>query len=146
MRPEVRSLEEGQPAPDDEQSFQKILQMLRGLSGLDLRQYKPETIRRRIARRMLLHRLDRLADYYRFLQSRPDELRQLQEDVLINVTHFFRDPGFWESVRETVLPALLQDRPPEKPVRIWCAGCSTGEEAYSLAILVLEYLTPARSG
>ena len=141
MRPEVRSLEEGRPAPDDEQSFQKILQMLRGLSGLDLRQYKPETIRRRVARRMLLQRMDRLADYYRFLQSRPDELRQLQEDVLINVTHFFRDPGFWESLRETVLPALLQDRPPEKPVRVWCAGCSTGEEAYSLAIVVLEYLS-----
>ena len=72
---------------------------------------------------------------------RNDELRQLQEDCLINVTRFFRDPGFWESLRTNVLPALFQDRPADKPIRIWCAGCSTGEEAYSLAITVLEYLS-----
>ena len=141
MRPELRSLEEGQTAPDDEQAFQKILQLLRGISGLDLRQYKPETIRRRMARRMLLLRVERLADYVKLLQMRSDELRQLQEDVLINVTHFFRDLGFWDSLRANVLPTLLQDRPPERPIRIWCAGCSTGEEAYSLAITVLEFLS-----
>lgn len=140
-RPEVRSLEEGQIGPDDEQSFQKILQLLRGISGLDLRQYKPETIRRRIGRRMLLLRMDQLSNYVRFLQIRNDELRTLQEDVLINVTRFFRDPPFWESIRVNVLPLLLQDRPQEKPIRVWCAGCSTGEEAYSLAILILEFLS-----
>lgn len=140
-RPEVRSLEEGVISPDDEQSFQKILQLLRGLSGLDLRQYKPETIRRRIARRMLLLRMDHLGNYFRFLQTRGDELRTLQEDVLINVTRFFRDPAFWESLRANVLPVLMQDRSPERPIRIWCAGCSTGEEAFSLAITVLEYLS-----
>lgn len=140
-RPEVRSLDEGVISPDDEQSFQKILQLLRSLSGLDLRQYKPETIRRRIARRMLLLRLDHLSQYVRFLQTRGDELRTLQEDVLINVTRFFRDPAFWESLGTNVLPALVQDRAPERPIRIWCAGCSTGEEAYSLAITILEYLS-----
>jgi two-component system CheB/CheR fusion protein len=140
-RPEVRSLEDGTTAPEDAQSYQKILQLLRSLSGLDLRQYKPETIRRRIARRMILLRMERLTDYFRLLQMRSDELRVLQEDVLINVTRFFRDPGFWESVRINVLPALFQDRPPERPVRVWSAGCSTGEEAYSLAITVLEYLS-----
>ncbi|HUB30043.1 MAG TPA: CheR family methyltransferase [Terracidiphilus sp.] len=139
-RPEHRSLEAGVTTPDDDQSYQKVLQMLRGLSGLDLRQYKPETIRRRIARRMLLLRKERLADYLRLLQSRSDELRLLQEDVLISVTRFFRDPAFWESIRANVLPVMCQDRPPERPIRIWCAGCSTGEEAYSLAIVVLEYL------
>ncbi len=141
MRPEVRSLEAGAISPDDEQSYQKILQLLRGLSGLDMRQYKPETVRRRIARRMLLLRMDHLAHYVRLLQIRQDELSRLQEDVLINVTRFFRDPPFWESLRTNVLPVLFEDRPPEKPIRIWCAGCSTGEEAYSLAILVLEYLS-----
>jgi two-component system, chemotaxis family, CheB/CheR fusion protein len=141
MRPEVRSLEAGAISPDDEQSYQKILQMLRSISGLDLRQYKPETIRRRIARRMLLLRIEQLSHYMRFLQIRNDELRTLQEDVLINVTRFFRDPQFWESLRVNVLPVMLQDRPPEKPIRIWCAGCSSGEEAYSLAILMLEYLS-----
>lgn len=140
-RPEVRSLEQGVISPDDEQSYQKILQLLRGLSGLDLRQYKPETVRRRIARRMLLLRMDHLANYLRFLQIRQDELRRLQEDVFINVTRFFRDPGFWDSLRVNVLPVLLQDRPSDRPIRVWCAGCSTGEEAYSLAILVLEYLS-----
>lgn len=140
-RPEVRSLEDGHIAPDDEQSYQKILQLLRGLSGLDLRQYKPETIRRRIARRMLLLRIDHLSQYLRFLQTRNDELRALQEDALINVTRFFRDPPFWDSLRINVLPLLLQDRAPERPIRIWCAGCSSGEEAYSLAITVLEYLS-----
>jgi two-component system, chemotaxis family, CheB/CheR fusion protein len=138
-RPEVRSLGEGIAAPDDEQSYQRILQMLRGLSGLDLRQYKPETIRRRIARRMILMRRERLVDYHRFLQTRSDELRLLQEDVLINVTRFFRDGGFWESIRANVLPMMFQDRAPDKPIRIWCAGCSTGEEAYSLGISLLEY-------
>ena len=141
MLPEVRSLEKGKPSPDDEQSYYSILQLLRGLSGLDLRQYKPETIRRRIARRMLLLHIDQLSEYLRFLQIRNDELRVLQEDVLINVTRFFRDPGFWESLRVNVLPVLMQDRPLERPVRIWSAGCSTGEETFSLAMLMLEYLT-----
>jgi two-component system CheB/CheR fusion protein len=140
-RPEVRFLGEGIVSPDDEHSYQKILQMLRSLSGLDLRLYKPETIRRRIARRMLLLRMDQLSQYQLFLQVRMDELRTLQEDVLINVTRFFRDPDFWDVLQTMVLPALTQDRPPERPIRIWSAGCSTGEEAYSLAITVMEYLS-----
>ncbi len=140
-RPEVRSLEEGVAPPDDEQSFQRILQLLRTVSGLELRQYKPETLRRRLARRLILLRKDSLAEYYKFLQIRPDELRILGEDLLINVTRFFRDPGFWESLRENVLPVLLQDRQPDKPIRVWCAGCSSGEETYSLAIMLIEYLS-----
>ena len=141
QRPEVRTLHEGAVRPDDEQSYQKILLLLRSLSGLDLRQYKPETIRRRIGRRMLLLRIDHLSEYVRFLQLRTDELRTLQEDVLINVTRFFRDPGFWDSLRSIVFPVLVQDRPQGRPIRIWCAGCSTGEEAYSLAIAILEFLS-----
>lgn len=140
-RPSLRSLEEGQAPPDDENSFLKILALLRAASGLDLRQYKPETIRRRIARRMILLRIDQLSDYHRFLQTRSDELRALQEDVLINVTRFFRDASFWESLQTNVLPTLFEHRAPEKPLRVWCAGCSSGEEAYSLAIVILEYLS-----
>ena len=143
-RPEVRSLEVGAASPEGELSFQRILQLLRANSGLDLRQYKPETIRRRIARRMLLLRMDSLASYLRALQARGDELRTLQEDVLINVTRFFRDAGVWESLRANVLPVLVQDRAPDKPIRVWCAGCSTGEEAYSLAIIILEHLSENR--
>ncbi len=140
-RSDRRSLEDGDSTPTDEQAYQKIIHLLRALSGLDLRQYKPETVRRRIGRRMLLLRIESVAQYFRFLQSRGDELRTLQEDVLINVTRFFRDAGFWDSLRNNMLPILFQDRPQEKPLRIWCAGCSSGEEAYSLAITVLEYLT-----
>ena len=139
--PQMRSLDEGEISPDEEQSYKKILQLLRSLSGLDLRQFKPETVRRRIARRMLLLHMDHLGQYLRFLQVRADELRTLQQDVLINVTRFFRDPGFWDSLKMTVLPMLMEERAPERPIRIWCAGCSTGEEAYSLAITILEYLS-----
>lgn len=140
-RPEIRSLEEGSIDKEDEQSFQRILQLLRTVSGLELRQYKPETLRRRMARRMVLIRKDSLAEYHRFLQLRPDELRLLQEDLLINVTRFFRDPTFWDSLRDNVLPALLKGRSEDRPIRVWCAGCSTGEEAYSLAITLIEYLS-----
>jgi len=139
--PQMRLLDQGAIPADDEHSYQKIVQLLHSHSGLDLRLYKPETIRRRIARRMLLRRMDHLAQYLRFLQVRTDELRTLQEDVLINVTRFFRDPGFWESIRANIFPVLIQDRAPQRPIRIWCAGCSTGEEAYSMAIAVLEFLS-----
>ncbi|HEV2576452.1 MAG TPA: CheR family methyltransferase [Acidobacteriaceae bacterium] len=140
-RPELRSLESGVVPPSDEYSFQKILQLLRSVSGLDLRQYKPETLRRRMIRRLVLLRKESLAEYFRFLQVRPDELRLLQEDLLISVTRFFRDSGFWESLRQNVFPALLRDRPADSPVRVWCAGCSSGEEAYSLAITLIEYMS-----
>ena len=140
-RPELRALEQGKAPEGEDLGFSRILQLLRSQSGMELRQYKPETLRRRMARRMVLLRLERLADYHRFLQTRPDEVRALQEDILINVTRFFRNPEFWAALQTQVLPTLLKDRPAGKPVRIWCAGCSTGEEVYSLAIAVLEYIT-----
>ena len=139
-RPEVRLLEQAETAITDEQSLVKIVQMVRTSSGLDLRLYKPDTIRRRIARRMILLRIDTLGEYVRFLQLRPDELKILQEEVLINVTRFFRDSAFWHSLSTEILPAFFNGRPTEKPIRIWCAGCSTGEEVYSFAITILEYL------
>ena len=140
-KPELRPLEEGNAPAGEEQAFQRILQLLRDQSGLEFRQYKPQTIRRRIARRMVLVRMETLADYHRFLQARPNEVRALQEDLLINVTRFFRDPEFWDTLKTQILPNLFQARPAGRPVRIWCAGCSTGEEAYSLATTVLEYIT-----
>jgi two-component system, chemotaxis family, CheB/CheR fusion protein len=140
-RPEVRSLKEGTALASDDQNFGRILQMLRNNSGLELRQYKPDTIRRRIARRMMLLRMESLADYLRYLQLRSDELRILQDDVLINVTRFFRDPSVWQALSAEILPQIFAGRASERPVRIWCAGCSSGEEAYSLAIVFLEYMT-----
>ncbi len=140
-KPELRTLEHGHGTEGDDPAFQRILQLLRNQSGLEFRLYKPETIRRRMARRMVLLRIENLNDYHRFLQARSDEIRALQEDILINVTRFFRDTDFWEALQTRVLPALLENRPAGKPVRIWCAGCSTGEEAYSLAIAVLEHIS-----
>jgi two-component system, chemotaxis family, CheB/CheR fusion protein len=139
--PQIRSLEEGLEIPNQEQSLQKILQILRNVTGLDLRQYKQQTIRRRIGRRMVIRRIDAVAEYANFLQLRPDEVRILHEDSLINVTRFFRDPEFWHALSSQLLPAVFQNRSPEKNVRVWCAGCATGEEAYSFAICLLEFLT-----
>ena len=139
--PQIRSLEEGLEIPNQEQSLQKILQILRNVTGLDLRQYKQQTIRRRIGRRMVIRRIDSVAEYANFLQLRPDEVRILHEDSLINVTRFFRDPEFWHALSSQLLPAVFQNRSPEKNVRVWCAGCATGEEAYSFAISLLEFLT-----
>ena len=138
--PQIGSLEEDHQTPTDEQSLQRILQTLRGSTGLDLRHYKPQTIRRRIARRMVIRRIESLTEYARFLQVRPDEVRTLHDDALINVTRFFRDPDLWHLISSHLLPVFFQNRTPEKPVRIWCAGCATGEEAYSIAISVLEHL------
>jgi two-component system, chemotaxis family, CheB/CheR fusion protein len=139
--PQIRSLEEGLAIPNQEQSLQKILQILRNVTGLDLRQYKQQTIRRRIGRRMVIRRIDSVTEYANFLQLRPDEVRILHEDSLINVTRFFRDPEFWHALSSQLLPAVFQNRSPERNVRVWCAGCATGEEAYSFAISLLEFLT-----
>ena len=144
-RPGIREMEESHSSETrgstDEPDFARILQMLRGVSGLEFRLYKEQTLRRRIARRMVLLRIDTIADYVRYLQARSDELRTLQEEALIGVTRFFRDPEFWDCLQSTLLPAFFYGRPPEKPIRIWCAGCATGEETFSLAIAVLEYLS-----
>ncbi len=138
--PGLRPLEDGKPLPDEEQYFAKIIDLLRGVSGLDFRHYKEATIRRRMARRLMLRRIDSLQDYLRFVRERPDELRDLQEDLLINVTRFFRDPHVFESLKEEIFPKFVRDRNSEQSVRIWSAGCSTGEEVYSLAIVLLEWM------
>jgi len=140
-KPAVRSLEENLSANGEEQSFTRILSLLRGVSGIDFRLYKPTTIRRRIARRMLLHRFASLTEYAAFLQENPQELGDLQEDALINVTRFFRDAPVFEALKQSILPRIFEGRKPQQQVRVWVAGCSTGEEVYSIAICMLEYLT-----
>ena len=150
-RPGVRELDESGVSSDDglrakgdtkDQDFARVLHMLRSVSGLEFRLYKEQTLRRRVARRMVLLRIDTLAEYIRYLQARSDELRTLQEEALINVTRFFRDPEFWHSLKTALCcRRSFYGRPPETPVRIWSAGCSTGEEAFSLAMTLLEYLS-----
>ncbi len=138
-RPGLIPLERGHVLPETEQQFNRILTLLRGVSGIDFRFYKPATVRRRIARRMLIHKLDDLKEYVQLLQSRPGELRDLQEDVLINVTRFFRDPEVFDSLARDVFPRLFAGRPIEEQVRVWVSACSSGEEAYSFAMCLLEY-------
>ncbi|MGI9073191.1 MAG: CheR family methyltransferase [Bryobacteraceae bacterium] len=127
--------------PTEEPHFNRILTLLRGVSGIDFQNYKPSTLRRRIARRMLLKRSANIADYVQLLQTRPQELRDLQEDILISVTHFFRDPEVFEALKEKLFPRLFEGRVPEQPVRVWVAGCATGEEVYSLAICLIEFFS-----
>jgi two-component system, chemotaxis family, CheB/CheR fusion protein len=127
--------------PAEEPHFTRILTLLRAVSGIDFQNYKPPTLRRRIARRMLLKRSSTIADYVQLLQTHAQELRDLQEDVLISVTRFFRDPEVFEALKNDLFPRLFENRMPEQPVRAWIAGCSTGEEAYSLAICLIEYFS-----
>lgn len=118
-----------------------IFNLLWKAKGVDFRHYKQTTLRRRIQRRMILYRLDKLEDYIQYLQNNPAEVTALYQDVLITVTSFFRDPEAFEALKINVFPVLIQERKPDSPFRIWVAGCSTGEEAYSIAICLLEFLT-----
>lgn len=115
-----------------------IFQLLRKEVGADFTHYKINTIQRRIIRRMLLNKNETLQDYIEFLKGNKNEINLLYQDLLINVTHFFRDNDTLEYVKKELLPKLLKDRSNSKPLRIWIAGCSSGQEAYSLAMLILE--------
>lgn len=118
----------------------KIYTLLRKTTEVDFTHYKQTTLRRRIARRMVVQRISTLGEYARFLQLNPGEVKELYEDILINVTRFFRDTDTFAALRTDLLPLMLKDRPPEQPIRIWVPGCATGEEVYSLAITLLEHL------
>ncbi len=107
--PELRKLDDEAQATADSR-FGRILEILKNVSGIDFRLYKSNTIRRRIARRMLLHQIDNLAAYEAFLKANPSEIRELQEDSLINVTRFFRDPDVFEALKVFVYPQLFDSR------------------------------------
>jgi two-component system, chemotaxis family, CheB/CheR fusion protein len=117
-----------------------IFSLLRSSTGVDFSHYKSKTIDRRIQRRMLLSKLEQLADYAIYLQAHPVEVKALYEEILIHVTSFFRDPEAFELLKTRVFPTITQHKSVELPIRIWVAGCSTGEEVYSIAICLLEFL------
>jgi two-component system CheB/CheR fusion protein len=118
-----------------------LFAMVREATGVDFMHYKQSMLQRRIKRRMVLHRLHRLKDYIRFIKSNHGEIDELYRDILIHVTGFFRDEPSFEALQKNVFPAIMQGRKTEDgPIRIWVPGCSTGEEVYSLAIVLLEYL------
>ncbi|GGA70860.1 chemotaxis protein CheR [Arenimonas soli] len=124
--------------PLAETTLKKIFVLLRSQTGHDFSQYKPSTINRRVERRMAVHQIDLLESYVRFLQQTPAEVEALFRDLLIGVTNFFRDPDAFKVLEEHVLPKLFANKPVGSAIRVWCAGCSTGEEAYSIAILLRE--------
>ena len=119
-------------------ALEKIVILLRAHTGHDFSAYKRNTLFRRIERRMGIHQLGDLAGYVRYLGENSQELDLLFRELLIGVTNFFRDPATWEQLRTETLPALLAARPPGHALRAWVAGCSTGEEAYSLAMVFRE--------
>ncbi|MGA7521579.1 MAG: chemotaxis protein CheB [Acidobacteriaceae bacterium] len=123
----------------------QIFRLLRRATRVDFSEYKPPTIGRRIQRRMVLHKIEKLADYVALLHRDRNEIHQLYEDLLINVTSFFRNPEVFEALKQIVYPAILQSRNPNASVRIWVPGCSTGEEAYSHAISLVEFLGEERA-
>jgi two-component system CheB/CheR fusion protein len=125
---------------DEDGNLGRVFQLLRRSSGIDFSQYKLPTISRRIQRRIALHRLGGLADYATLLQQTPKEVESLQEDLLIHVTSFFREPESFEVLKAMVLPHLLAEHDGERAIRAWVPGCSTGEEAYSVAMVLLEFL------
>jgi two-component system, chemotaxis family, CheB/CheR fusion protein len=124
--------------PDE--TLSKIFLLLRNLSRVDFRFYKPGTIKRRITRRMFLRKIESLDAYLQFLRKNREEVEALFNDVLINVTGFFRDPDAFENLKKTAFPAIMSHKNSNIPIRIWVPGCSTGEEVYSLAIMLLEFL------
>ncbi|MBM0743983.1 PAS domain-containing protein [Phormidium sp. CLA17] len=117
-----------------------IFGLLRSLCGVDFSLYKRTTLDRRIQRRMLLYKLEHLDEYAQYLQAHPDEVKALYEEILIHVTSFFRDAEVFDQLTQTVFPIITQDKSAETPIRIWVAGCATGEEVYSIAICLLEFL------
>ncbi|RYZ57446.1 MAG: chemotaxis protein CheR [Proteobacteria bacterium] len=118
--------------------LQRIIFLLKTTTGHDFTFYKKNTIKRRLERRMAAHNLDLLSDYVRFLETDLNERNRLLKELLIGVTNFFRDAEAFEALRHEVIPHILKDYVAGKPLRMWIAGCSTGEEAYSIAITVLE--------
>jgi two-component system CheB/CheR fusion protein len=131
--------------PDGDPQLKDILHLLRTANGVDFSDYKPATVKRRILRRMALHKVGELKGYVQFLQHHPAEVEALYEDILIKVTSFFRDPDAFEVLKTEVFHSILKHRSPEEPIRVWVPGCSTGEETYSQAIALLEFLGNRRA-
>ena len=127
-------------------ALEKVIILLRTHTGHDFSLYKKTTFYRRIERRMGIHQITKIANYVRYLQENSQELDLLFKELLIGVTSFFRDPTAWEELRKKILPALIASRPTGHVLRAWVAGCSTGEEAYSLAIVFKELTEKLKPG
>jgi two-component system CheB/CheR fusion protein len=117
-----------------------IFQVLRRATGVDFTHYRQSTILRRVQRRMVVHKIDQIEEYSKFVQGKPAEIKALYQDMLINVTSFFRGPRVFEALKATVFPAFQENLLRDRGIRIWTPGCASGEETYSAAIALLEFL------
>ncbi|MDZ7755811.1 CheR family methyltransferase [Rhodohalobacter sp.] len=131
---------EDPPTLDDEEAYRQIITLLRVRKGADFMYYKQTTIHRRILRRMAINKIKKVARYLDYLRENREEQETLYSDFLIPVTSFFRDPKIFEKLSKDVIPQIIKNSPAGKTIRVWVAGCSTGEEAYTLAILFNELL------
>jgi two-component system CheB/CheR fusion protein len=127
-------------AVDQNAGLKAIFQMLRRTIGVDFTHYRQTTILRRIQRRMLVHKIDELNEYVRYLQLNPGEIGFLYKDMLINVTGFFRNPRVFDGLKSLVFPKLMEQKGADTTIRIWTPACASGEEPYSVAMALLEYL------
>ncbi len=124
----------------DDELMKRIYSILKKISNINFTHYKQNTILRRIERRMMLTHKEQLTEYVDYLYENPEEVRTLSKEVLIGVTNFFRDPDFFQSLREKAIQNIVLHSSAEEPIRVWVAGCSTGEEAYSIAIIFCEVM------
>src|SRR5579864_9057031 len=124
------------PAP----GLNTIFQVLRRTTGVDFTHYRQSTILRRIQRRMVVHKIDKIEDYVKYVQSNPAEIKALYQDMLINVTSFFRNPQVFGALKSSVFPIIQKNLVRERGIRVWTPGCASGEETYSVAIALLETL------
>lgn len=132
---EMRKEAPGDPLPSP---FNQIVSLLQMRIGCDFRFYRKSALRRRIQRRMGLHAIEGPQDYLALLRNNPEESKRLFRDLVISVTSFFQDRESMDALEREVIPALVETASDELPVRVWVPGCATGEEAYSIAILLTE--------
>jgi two-component system, chemotaxis family, CheB/CheR fusion protein len=137
VRPPV---EEVEVEPTIEGGLSAIFHLLRRSTGVDFTQYRQSTILRRIHRRMVVHKLETMKEYVKYVQSSPAEIKALYQDMLINVTSFFRNPAVFEGMKAEVFSSVLKNRGADPTLRVWTPGCASGEETYSVAIVLLEFL------
>src|SRR5437764_9765228 len=122
-----------------DQDFAALLDYVKESRGFDFSGYKQTTLTRRLTKRMQAVNAENYGDYTDYLQVHPEEFNNLFNSILINVTSFFRDPGAWDYLRAEIIPRIAKDKPTQ-PLRIWSAGCASGEEAYTVAMVVAEAL------
>jgi len=125
-------------APAENTGLNLVFNLLRKSTGVDFTHYRQTTIVRRIRRRMVVHKIEKIDEYFKYLQSNPAEIKALYQDMLINVTSFFRNPKVFEVLKAKVFPAIMKNRAAEGSLRVWTPGCASGEETYSVAIALLE--------